>query len=155
MRDADLDRVLQIETVSFASPWRRRHFEYELHTNPYARNHVALAGERVAGYVCVWSIADELRINNLAVAPDYRRRGLGGWLLERILEVAAESGCREASLEVRPSNVSALALYERHGFRRVGLRKGYYALEQEDAVVMAREIGPENGRATPRPDDGV
>jgi len=145
MRDADLPQVLEIESRSFASPWQRKHFEYELHTNPYAHNQVAVAGAKVVGYACTWAIGEELRINNLAVAPDCRRQGVGGWLLQRILDQAAALGCSEASLEVRPSNLAALALYERHAFRRVGLRKNYYALEHEDAIVMARPIGNGTG----------
>ena len=83
---------------------------------------------------------EELWINNLAVAPRHRRQGLGRWLLGRVLDGARERGCRVARLEVRPTNRSARRLYEAHGFREIGRRKGYYQSEGEDAIVMELEL---------------
>jgi ribosomal-protein-alanine N-acetyltransferase len=84
-------------------------------------------------------VGDELHINNLAVDPHWRRRGIARTLLDAALERGRVRGARRAFLEVRASNVEALALYRRHGFEAAGIRKGYYDHPVEDAVVMRRE----------------
>ena len=76
----------------------------------------------------------------LSRRPDQRRRGLGQWLLRRILREARDQGCRVARLEVRPSNTAALALYRRHGFSEIGRRKDYYRQDGEDAVIMEASL---------------
>jgi ribosomal-protein-alanine N-acetyltransferase len=134
--DADLDQVVAIEEASFASPWRRAHFEFEIRENRWAVNRVARLGDRVLAYACVWEIHDELKINNIAVDPGHRGRGLGRWLLRRTLDDGRRRGCTVARLEVRPSNAAAVRLYRAHGFREVGRRKGYYQQDGEDALVM-------------------
>jgi ribosomal-protein-alanine acetyltransferase len=133
---AHLDQVEQIEREAFASPWRREHFRFEIRENRYAVNHAVLLGDRVLAYACVWEIDEELKINNIAVRADMRRRGLGRWLLLRILEEARRRGRRVARLEVRPSNRAAIRLYRALGFHEVGRRKNYYQREGEDALVL-------------------
>ena len=95
---------------------------------------------RVLGYACVWLLHGELKINNLAIHPSYRRRGLGDWLLRRVLELGRTTGCRTATLEVRASNDEALALYRRNRFVPVGRRKNYYQWEGEDAILMSAPL---------------
>ena len=136
LNDDDLGQVVEIERASFRSPWNRDHFRFEIHENRWAVNLVARRGEVVVGYACVWALEGELKINNLAVREDYRRRGLASWMLGRILGRAREDGCRTATLEVRASNRAAIRLYEAHGFVEVGRRTGYYRAESEDAIVM-------------------
>jgi ribosomal-protein-alanine N-acetyltransferase len=138
--EEDLDEVLEIENASFRSPWRREHFQFEIDENRWAVNRVVRRGSCVLAYACVWQIDDELKINNIAVHPVHRRRGLGRWLLRRILADARRGGCRVARLEVRPSNRAALELYRDHGFSEIGRRKGYYRKEGEDAVVMEARL---------------
>ena len=140
MRPADVERVLEIEHASFATPWRSEHFLHEISENRFALNPVVRVDDVVQAYACVWEIDEELWINNLAVAKHHRRRGLGRWLLRRVLDGARERGCRVARLEVRPTNRGARGLYEAHGFREVGRRKGYYQSEGEDAIVMERPL---------------
>jgi ribosomal-protein-alanine N-acetyltransferase len=140
MRLADVEQVLQIETASFASPWKSEHFRHELGENRWAVNLVVEERGRVVGYACLWCIHDELKINNIAILGDRRRRGLGRWLLLSVLSDAIDRGCRSATLEVRPSNAAALALYRAHGFAETGRRRGYYATEREDAIVMSLEL---------------
>lgn len=140
LREKDLDQVVAIERASFANPWKLDHFRFEIHGNRWAINPVVRLGSAVLAYACVWVIEDELKINNIAVHPDHRGRGLGGWLLRRVLEDAREKGCTVARLEVRPSNRAALRLYHGHGFREVGRRKGYYREEREDAIVMEASL---------------
>ena len=136
MRPEDLDQVVAIERVSFSMPWSRGAFLYEVEQNQVARCWVMREGARVTGYLCLWEIADEIHITNVAVHPDARRRGIGRALLRRVIEDARRRRLRLAVLEVRPSNDEARALYESFGFRVVGRRHGYYYDTGEDALVM-------------------
>lgn len=97
----------------------------------------------VVGYICLWEVADELHVTNIAVHPDHRRRGIARALLTRVLDDARRRPVRLVILEVRPSNTEALALYESFGFRVVGRRRGYYYDTGEDALVM--EMGLDGG----------
>lgn len=135
MAESDLDSVEAIERDAFPVPWPRESFRYELQ-NPRALNLVARIGTAVVGYIFVWLVAGELKINNVAVRRDCRGRGVGARLLEAVIESARSRGFVEATLEVRPSNLEARALYERFGFREVGRRKRYYPDSGEDAILM-------------------
>src|SRR5712691_12732852 len=117
MSPADLDEVLAIERASFSMPWSRGAFLYEMEQNRVARCNVIREDGRLVGYVCLWEVADELHITNVAVHPAARRHGIGRWLLESVFERARAGGARMVLLEVRPSNVEALGLYESLGFR--------------------------------------
>lgn len=140
----DLDQVLPIERASFPTPWSRAAFLYELQKNRVARCWVARGEAAVTpvlvGYLCVWEIGPELHITNLAVHPDWRRQGIARLLLGRTLEDARQRRLRLAVLEVRPTNLEALKLYERLGFRVIGRRKGYYFDTGEDALVMEANL---------------
>jgi len=140
MTEDDLDQVLEIERAVFPTPWSRRSFEFELRDNPYAENLVVRLDGRVRAYACAHLIAGDLRITNIAVHASWRSRGLGTALLSRLLDLGRSAGCGIASLEVRPANRSARALYERHGFRVVGRRRGYYQDTGEDAVLMEKDL---------------
>jgi ribosomal-protein-alanine N-acetyltransferase len=140
MFPTDLDEVLAIEEGSFSVPWSRESFLFELQANPYARNFVLRHGGRIAAFACLWVVDDEIKINNIAVHAGERRKGHGSALLRWVLDFARSVGCTEATLEVRPSNRGARALYEAHGFRQVGRRKGYYRDTHEDAILMAAEL---------------
>jgi ribosomal-protein-alanine N-acetyltransferase len=137
---ADLSQVLSIEQASFARPWTRSNFEHELSENPHALNLVARDSGSVSAFLCAYLVAGELMINDLAVDPSSRRRGLGGALLRHAIETARARGCRRATLEVRPSNDAALALYESFGFAVVGSRPGYYTDTNEDGLLLARDL---------------
>lgn len=143
----DLSWVLEIERVSFSTPWSEASFRHELIDNPYSQLFV-MKGSRVPGvvaYACVWIVDQELRINNIGVHPRWRLKGIGTRLLRFLLEHATRHGCVEAILEVRPSNAPAIHIYEKVGFRPVGRRKNYYMDTREDAVVMSLAIGAGQG----------
>jgi len=142
MRPADLSDVLAIERASFSMPWSRGAFLYEIEQNQVARCWVGRENGQVVGYICLWEVADELHVTNVAVHPEARRHGIGRWLLESVFERARGGGARMVLLEVRPSNVEALGLYEAFGFRVVGRRQGYYYDTGEDALVMEATVVP-------------
>lgn len=144
LRREDLPEVLAIEVASFALPWTPEMFESELARGDISENLVARLAEAgtpspVVGYICVWVVGEELHINNLAVSPRWRRRGIAGALLEAALDRGRARGARCAFLEVRASNVGAQALYRRYGFESAGVRRRYYDRPIEDAVIMRRE----------------
>lgn len=136
----DLDEVLTIERASFLTPWSRGAFRYELTQNQVARSTVVRVGSQLVGYVCLWEIGHETHITNLAVHPSFRRRGVARALLKRTIEDARRNGVELVFLEVRPTNVEAVMLYESFGFRVIGRRKGYYFDTGEDALVMEARL---------------
>jgi [ribosomal protein S18]-alanine N-acetyltransferase len=140
MTVADLPGVLAIERMSFAGPWTEANFRHEIESNPLALNLVGRADGRVVAFACAHIVADELMINDLAVDASQQRRGHGSALLRRLIERARIRGCRLATLEVRPSNAPARALYEAFGFELVGRRRGYYADTGEDALLLASAL---------------
>ncbi len=140
MFPADLDEVLEIEEASFSVPWSRESFLFELQANPYAKNFVLRCEGRMVAFACVWIVDDELKINNIAVHPDERRKRHGEALLLWVLDYGRSRECTEATLEVRLSNAGARALYAAHGFAEIGRRKGYYRDTHEDAILMAAEL---------------
>jgi ribosomal-protein-alanine N-acetyltransferase len=134
MRPEELAALEEIEQHSFKSPWERGTLAAEL-TRAWARVEVARLRGRPVGFIDYWLVADELQLLAIATHPDVRRRGVGGRLIARLLEVARERAVAVATLEVRRGNRPAIALYERAGFVVAGTRRGYYA-DGEDALVM-------------------
>jgi ribosomal-protein-alanine N-acetyltransferase len=147
----DLEPVLEIEQHAFRSPWSRRLLLEELERE-WAHLEVLRTDGRIAAYINYWLVRDEVHLLNLAVHPSHRRRGLGRALLHHLVDFARRNQCRYLTLEVRRSNLPAIALYREVGFRPVGVRPRYYADDDEDAVVMLMEL-PEPG-APPPPDGG-
>ncbi|WP_368780804.1 ribosomal protein S18-alanine N-acetyltransferase [Alicyclobacillus fastidiosus] len=138
----DLDDVLHVEHRAFTAPWSRAAFLGELVENRLARYVVAELDGRVIGYGGLWMILDEGHVTNIAVDPDFRGRKLGEKLLRTLMSMCAASGGRKMTLEVRVSNTVAQNLYRKYGFERVGLRKGYYTDNREDAIIMWVDLPP-------------
>jgi ribosomal-protein-alanine N-acetyltransferase len=130
-----LSDVLEIERLSFKTPWSKFAFIHEIEFEKSVFKVLKLKG-RLVGYGGFWHILDEIHISNIAIHPDYRRRGLGKMLLTHLLEEAVARGAAKASLEVRRSNTAARHMYEKLGFKVVTVRKNYYVPEGEDALVM-------------------
>jgi len=142
MTKEDLDRVLAIEQASFTMPWSRNLFLSEFRNAPVSLMLVArssLDPRVIIGYIVCWIVADELHILDLATDPARRRTGIARHLVLEALKNAYERCVRRTFLEVRASNEAALNLYEGLGFVRSIVRKGYYDLPVEDAVVMSLE----------------
>jgi [ribosomal protein S18]-alanine N-acetyltransferase len=138
MSRGDLDAVLAIEMISYTHPWKKEHFLQELHS-PLSFPLVATINGKVSAYVCLMSLFEEAQIMNIAVAPDVRRSGVGKLLMDAAINTAREKGAENLVLEVRESNLAAIALYESYGFTRYFIRKRYYE-GQEDAILMEKEL---------------
>lgn len=138
---ADLDAVLAIEEASFHNPTTRAWYESELQRPDVCYVYLLRVGHAVAGFCAFWKVVDQIHINNLAIHPDFRRRGLGARLLGAVLDEAAAMGAPQATLEVRRSNEAALQLYGRAGFVAVGVRSAYYTNPIEDALILSRTGG--------------
>ena len=139
---ADLDAIERIERASYRTPWSRSMFASEL-TKPSSHSFGAIDehGELV-GYLVLSRYVDAWHVMNVAVAPERRRQGIASALLRRLLEVTEDDPLRGYTLEVRVTNVGAIALYERFGFVAKGVRRGYYTDNREDALIMWRDAEP-------------
>ena len=135
MRPEDLEDVVRIERTSFPTPWSPGIFTQELTLGNRVWRVLVADGE-VAGYGGVMAVGEDAHLMNIALREDVRGRGLGGALLSHLIEASVAMGVRRLTLEVRPSNGIAAALYERAGFSVAGIRPGYYEDTAEDAVIM-------------------
>ncbi|GAB3491887.1 ribosomal protein S18-alanine N-acetyltransferase [Curvibacter fontanus] len=136
-----LEQLLQIEQRAYPHPWTRGNFMDALRTGYHAR--VLLAGEELLGYYVAMQGVDEVHLLNITVAPEYQRQGWGRVMLDAMALWARGLGAQWLWLEVRVGNTRAIAIYESHGYRRVGLRKNYYPAahgQREDAVVMSLRL---------------
>jgi ribosomal-protein-alanine N-acetyltransferase len=140
MQEADIAPVLRIERAAYAFPWTEGIFRDCLRVNYTCR--IAEIGVVTVGYAILSVAAGEAHLLNLCVADAYRCRGIGRRLLAHVLLAAGNAGAKEAFLEARPSNISAIRLYQSLGFTQIGMRRGYYqAVEgREDAIVLKRRI---------------
>jgi ribosomal-protein-alanine N-acetyltransferase len=141
----DLPDVHAIEHTSYSTPWPDEAYRSEIESNRMATYLVARTGDEIVGFAGIWLMVDEAHITTFAVHPDWRRRGIGERLLVTLLDASIARHAREATLEVRLSNVPARRLYEKYGFRPVGLRPRYYSDNGEDALIMTTEplTGPD------------
>ena len=134
--ERELDAVCRLEEKSLSVPWTRQDFESAIQNEAIVFAHAVSDGE-TAGYIMMQLLGDEGEILNLAVDPDFRRRGAASALLEDCLS-RADRAAASVYLEVRRSNEGARALYEKFGFAVIGERKRYYSHPAEDALVMCR-----------------
>lgn len=133
MAEQHLPALAAIEKACFAAPWSENALREELGKGIFL---VAETGEGPAGYIGCQTVLDEGYITNVAVAPAYRRQGVGRELVGALLAHARRQGLTFVTLEVRRGNAPAIALYEGLGFVPVGVRKGFYRNPPEDAVLM-------------------
>jgi ribosomal-protein-alanine N-acetyltransferase len=135
----DLEDVHRIEHASFSQPWPDEAYRSELQANRLASYLVARAGDAMIAFGGIWLMVDEAHVTTFAVEPAWRRQHVGEALLLALLDLAIARHAREATLEVRLSNLPARRLYEKFGFRPVGIRPRYYSDNQEDALIMTTE----------------
>ena len=136
---SDLPQVIAIERRSFPTPWSLAMFVLEL-SKPSGICLAALDGDKLVGYSVCSRYDTVWHLMNIAVDPERRREGIAAAILRRLFDEADKPG-EQYTLEVRPSNEAAIALYETFGFKRAGVRKGYYHDNKEDAVIMWRTAG--------------
>ena len=140
MTEAHVAQIAQLEKLCFSDPWSENSVASEL-KNALSLWLVALDGDRVAGYVGSQTVMGETDMMNVAVHPDYRRQGIAEALITDLIRaLKAEMDSHSLTLEVRASNVPAIALYEKLGFAQAGLRKNYYRNPKEDALILRTEF---------------
>lgn len=144
LKKSDISELIEIENVSFPAPWTAKMYKQEL-KNYLAHYWTIRASDHLVAYGGFWLIVAEAHITNIAVHPDFRGRGYGKILMEFLIEMADSLGVQAVTLEVRPTNDVAIALYESIGFQHRGVRPRYYEDNGEDALIMwrvLREIDP-------------
>ncbi len=134
-----ISQMAELEKLCFPDPWSENLF-FDLLSNPLAVYFVALINGKVIGYAGMYHILSEGQIMNVATHPEHRRKGVAEKLFGELLEYAEDNDIEEMSLEVRSENLSAIALYEKLGFEKVGIRKNYYSSPHDDAVLMSLEL---------------
>jgi ribosomal-protein-alanine N-acetyltransferase len=135
MRRGDLPEVMELERDSFSWPWSEEFFLDEL-SRDFSYIFLARDADGLVGFICFWVLLGEMHILNIAVRKDHRRKGIGSALAAEALKFAREKGASSATLEVRGKNTAAIRLYEKIGFVRAGLRRGYYDSPKDNAVIM-------------------
>ena len=133
----DLDQVMEIEQDLFLVPWTKEGF-FTFLTRNDAMFLVVEEKEKILGYCGLLMVLDEGDIKNVAVRKDRQREGIGAFLMQSLIRLAAERDVTTIHLEVRVGNETAIQLYERMGFTRDGIRKAYYSDPVEDALLMTR-----------------
>lgn len=140
MRVEDLEEVLEIEKRSFTNPWSKYAFLSELNENRFATYIVIRTDAKIVGYGGMWIIFDEAHVTNVAVLPEYRGMGIGELIMRTLIDLAKKRGAIKMTLEVRKSNHIAQNLYTKLGFQPTGIRRGYYSDNNEDAIIMWKDI---------------
>lgn len=133
-----LDELERLERICFSRPWSKRMLGEELENQCAAFLVAEDEGGKVLGYAGLLVMMDEGYITNVAVFPEYRRMGVAAKIIEVYMNFAKANRLAFLTLEVRPSNGAAIALYHRFGFEKVGRRKNYYDLPKEDALILTR-----------------
>ena len=137
---SDLDAIMAIERINFPFPWTEGNFKDSMNSGYMCL--VMEQGKQLMGYAVLMMVLDEAHLLNISVAQSHQGQGWGRYLLVQMMEIGREKGGRNMFLEVRPSNHSALGLYESMGFNEMGIRPGYYPAHngREDAVLMGMAL---------------
>ena len=130
-----IPKAVAIEELCFSDPWSENAFKDSL-SNPYSHFKVWEEGGKVAGYIGFYALSGEGSITNVAVHPDFRKKGIGEALVKEIVALGKSLCLEYITLEVRVSNTPAKKLYSKCGFEEVGLRKNFYTKPKEDAIIM-------------------
>ena len=138
MKSSHVAQIAELEKICFSDPWSEKSIASELN-NELAFWLTAVEGEQVVGYIGSQTVMDESDMMNVAVHPDFRRKGIAEALVNALVEALKSKGSRCLTLEVRASNVPAITLYEKLGFSEIGRRKNYYRNPREDALILRKE----------------
>ena len=137
MESDDIPVVASLEKELFTSPWSEKTFYRLLEQKDIALNFIGAVDGEIVAYSIAWTIAPELHLANIAVIESFRRKGIAKIIMKLLLEIGKSRDCHFMYLEVRRSNTTAIAMYERFGFLSVGVRKQYYEDNGEDAILMS------------------
>ena len=139
--ESDVPGIARLEQICFSDPWSEATLFRDLTENPAAHYLVAVALDHLLiGYIVWWQVFDEAEIINLAVSPEQRGKGVGRLLLSCMIDEVRRAGASVIHLDVRESNQPARHLYEQAGFHQTGMRMGYYANDQENAITMLKRV---------------
>jgi len=136
MTKDDAKELAVLDQLCFSVPWSEKSFCEEAE-NTLATYFVAKEDDKIVGYGGIWNVSGEGQITNIAVHPDYRKKGIASEILKALIENVGL--CEKIFLEVRESNLAAICLYEKHGFKKCGVRKNFYHSPQENGIIMIRE----------------
>ena len=139
MKADDLKRIVELEKDLFLSPWNEEDFIHELKENPMAGYYILEKENQIIGYIGLWFLGDQFQIKTIATDRHFQGQGCASQLMEYALEKSEELHYQNVNLEVRVSNVKAIALYQKFGFKNVAVRKRYYS-NGEDAYLMIKEL---------------
>ena len=140
MKQNDLNTIMYLENTCFVAPWALKDVQYELNDNPVSNLWVIESESTgVVGFVDYWITFDSATICQICVNPLFRRKGLGSMLLEEMLKDCRTERVNNITLEVRENNFSAIKLYEKHGFKHVLVKEGYYS-NGDNAIYMVKEM---------------
>ncbi len=136
---ADLDSVVILEHEIYSDPWSRTAFEDALEAENWD-SWIAETESGIIGYACTMTAAGECHLANIAITQHHRRKSVAKRLMDHILDIAIRNECEKMLLEVRPSNLGAIAFYEKFEFERLYVRPNYYHDPKEDALVMIKDL---------------
>lgn len=140
MQKTDVEEVVKLEALSYGEHhWSKESFYNELSNNLAHYYCATTENEKLIGYVGCWHIFEEAHITTLSVHPDYRKQGVAQQLLFTVIDSCYKNKIKYITLEVRESNIPAISLYEKNGFKSIGTRKGYYQDNNENALIMFTE----------------
>ena len=134
-----LENIHNLEKLCFSTPWTEGQLLSEIESE-YGCILLCCDDEEACGYAIMHMAGDQAELYRIAAMPQKRRQGIGNTLMNEAVKWAAEQNAESIFLEVRKSNISAIALYEKHGFENIGIRKKYYTDPIEDAVIMVRKV---------------
>ena len=138
MTAGQVPAVAELEKICFSDPWSEKSLGEELH-NPLSLWLTAAEGDTLCGYIGSQTVLGETDMMNVAVHPDFRRRGIAEGLILSLVEALKKQQSHQLTLEVRASNAPAIGLYEKLGFSQVGRRPNYYRNPREDALILRKE----------------
>ena len=133
-----LDRIAEIEALCFSTPWSRKSFADSMANEQVISLFTATLNNEIVGYICLFHLFEEGELLNIAVCPNYRKRGIAQQLINKMFELFKQKDITRITLEVRESNNNAKNLYLKNGFKPIGIRKNYYTSPLENGIVMEK-----------------